>query len=395
MENQIDAAKLRLFDILTSGADYSELCECVAEFVRNPVALTLPTRTILAYSKDYSQKLIDEYLNAGKLMTDEESRNMEIQFDKSFKTGKSDVRIWNFVSTKHMNCGCIYNNNYVAVLDCPLINELPDISKKQIFELSSSVFVAAMKIHGLIKRNANHPMQIFLTALLNGDVNLAYQWFFRCNFILAPHTKYQVIWLMERTGERDEHFNLQLNQFCSSRKSMWCIPYDCGFVILLDARENKSIDSLGVAFGDQFGICVSDVYYDLKNTVSNLDLCRMALRYSKRDCNDVHIVCVDEYKALIAYSYAYYHSGLDIFSNNLLNTIHDYDQKYKTSYLETLRVCIHYNQNTDRMAEALKVRKNTVFYRMRQLKELFHIDLKDSRQLVNIYMSLCQQYHSN
>jgi sugar diacid utilization regulator len=199
---------------------------------------------------------------------------------------------------------------------------------------------------------------------------------------------------MPKENKSDNYAIIRLNQFCFSRKNMWCIPCNDGFVILLDARENSMLNSLENIFGEQFGICSSGVFDNLKDMPSHLELCRMALGYSKQDGNDNSVIIVEDYKAIIAYLYAYHHSKLNVFSNDSLKAIREHDEKYRTSYFETLRVCVHYNQNINKISDALHIQKNTAFYRLRQLKELFGIDMKDTRQLVNIYMSLCQEYHS-
>lgn len=58
--------------MLTNGADLVQLYELTAELCGIPVGITLPTRTLIAHSADYSEELLEEYTDHMLLATDEE-----------------------------------------------------------------------------------------------------------------------------------------------------------------------------------------------------------------------------------------------------------------------------------------------------------------------------------
>lgn len=396
MNISLEAAKAKLFDMVAAGADLSALCNCIAGFVGNPVDLTLPTRTIIAHSNDFTKELIDEYLSAGRLMTDEEYESMENKFNRTFGTGKAGVYLWGFTLYKRMGCGCLYKKKLVAVLDCPLVNALPNEEQQKIFEAAAAMLVVVMKERGMLQGTEQHPMQEFLTELLNGNINLAYQWTFRRNFIINNSSRFRVAWIVPSSEEFNSDAVLtRLYDFCSVRKNWWCVPREEGFVLLLDAADDSAMTGLVEILGVGFSICASDVFSDLRDLVDNLNLCRMALKYSTTSvAPGQRVVYVDEFKPLLAYFYAYANSGLNIFNNNTIERIKEYDGKFNTAYLETLRVCIHYSQDVDKMAQSLNLHKNTIFYRLRQLRELFGVNLKDTKQLTGFYLSLCMEFHT-
>lgn len=393
MEFSIKEAKIQLFDLLTSGADLNSLCNCLAKFVGNPVALTLPTRTIIALSNDYSNELLEEYTSTGKLMSDDEYRAMDNDFQKNFSTGKAEIFLWPYTHYKHLNCGCLYKKSFVAVLDCPVVNELPTPEQLSIFEAAAAMFVTAMKSMGMLSGYNLQPMNEFLTALLTGNINLDYQKLYMHDSVFEKAKSFQIVRLKLRDNVDANICEIRLNNFCVARKSWWCIPYDNGFVILLDAKENSNLPALAEAFGTQLRICVSDEFERINDALSHLELACMTIKYSESNIEPSILTYVDDYKPLIAYSYAHSNSGLNIFTSNILDKIKEYDKKYNTSYMETLRVCIHYNQEPGLIAEQLHLHKNTVFYRLRQLRELFGVDLKNTRQLVNLYFALFIEYH--
>ncbi len=242
-----------------------------------------------------------------------------------------------------------------------------------------------------VNRTKPDPIRAYLTALLADAADLDYRWLNMRNTAFETARSFRLAWLVSRGGSA-KLVEEKLLSFCSEQKSFWCVPSGGGFVVLLDAAETGRISALAEAF-EGLKICLSDEYENLRDTTAQLELARMALNFSATDLRGDNLIEVDDYKPLIAYFYARSNSNLDIFTNNLLERIKKYDAKCGTAYLETLRVCIHCNQDPGLIAHTLNIHKNTVFYRLRQLKELFNVDLKNMRQIANLYFSLCLEYH--
>ncbi len=395
MEHTLELAKSKMFDLVASGADLSTFCSLISELVDNPVSLVLPTRTILAHSKNYTKEFMNDFLQSFHSITEEEFENLNTNFDKTFSTGKAGLHIWAFTHYKHMNCGCLYKDNFVAVLDCPIAGKIPDETQMQIFEAAASMIVFLMKEKHLLDEIENQPMQEFMIALLKGNVNIAYQWTFRRDFILHEISAFRLV-LMSAKPEHTPTTRQknQVRNFCARQKNWWCVAQGNDFVILIDDSESGSLARLFENFYEHYQICVSDDFTDLRKLTTHLELCHMTLKFSGSSVEPKQVTYVDDYKSLIAYFYAYFNSEMDIFTNNTIKKIRAYDAEFHTSYLETLRVAIHYNLNTENISKHLNLHKNTVLYRMKQLNNLFDVDLKDIRQLVNYYLILCLEYHN-
>lgn len=71
----------------------------------------------------------------------------------------------------------------------------------------------------------------------------------------------------------------------------------------------------------------------------------------------------------------------------LLNELNVYDASKDTDYLHCLHAFIMTNRNTRAAAIALHMHRNTMYYRIDRLKELFHIDLDDDKLITNLYFS--------
>ena len=54
-----------------------------------------------------------------------------------------------------------------------------------------------------------------------------------------------------------------------------------------------------------------------------------------------------------------------------------YDREHGTAYLETAIMSVRFPGSPAEAASALSVHRNTYFYRMNKVKELFFVDLKD------------------
>ena len=386
MNPEIENIKSQYLNLLVNGANLSELCTLTAKFVANPVAILITSNSIIASSPDFSADLIEEYTNSGKHITVQEIEAEEKTFNEVLITGHTGIYIWRYSRYNHMSCGCIYNKTYVAWLDCPIVNDLPNRLKMDIFEIAAQVFVIALQINGLVRRNMQKPMQEFLTVLLNGSVN---QNIYIRKMINMTIPRFQLIWLSPKNNKPSyTQLFSQLTDFCAKLPNWWCVDHDAGFVILLDAAENTALGKLHKTVGQHLRICVSDEFNDLKEIGDHLQLTQMALFYANKNPSSDNIINVDSYKAIIAYAYAFDNSKLNIFNSDILRTIHQYDKEHNSRYLETLEACYRYRMDFDEISRKLYLHKNTIHYRVKRLKELFGVDFQDIPQAANLYLAL-------
>lgn len=76
------------------------------------------------------------------------------------------------------------------------------------------------------------------------------------------------------------------------------------------------------------------------------------------------------------------------FCHPLVREIQAYDAENHTSYLETLAEYLTHIDNPSLSAKNLCIHKNTFFYRMNKLKELFDIDLKDGVERMKLLLTM-------
>ncbi len=61
--------------------------------------------------------------------------------------------------------------------------------------------------------------------------------------------------------------------------------------------------------------------------------------------------------------------------------LQDYDERYHTDFIETLRTYLECDRSAAKAAEKLHLHRSTFFYRIKKLEELLDVDLNDSRLL--------------
>jgi hypothetical protein len=390
MEPEIENIMSKYAVLLINGANLPELCTLTSLIMENPVVILIPTKTIIAHSSDFSSDLVEEFTSSGKHMTLQENEAEYTAFNEALATGKAGIYHWRYSRYNHLSCGCIYKKNHVAMLDCPIINDMPDRRKMDIFEFAAQVFVIALQINGYISENIKQPMEEFLTVLLNDTENQK-KYVRKAYYYTIP--RYQLVWLApNKTNLSVMQLFSQLRDFCAAQRNWWCVEHDDGFVLLLDAAENAALGQLHKAVGQHLQICVSDEFGDMKEIRDHLQLAQLALFYVNKslysDSSSDSIVYVDSYKAIIAYTYALENSKLNIFDSNILRTIRQYDKDHNSQYIETLKACYRYRMDFDEISRKLYIHKNTIRYRVKQLKELFDVDFQDIPQTVNLYLTL-------
>lgn len=175
----------------------------------------------------------------------------------------------------------------------------------------------------------------------------------------------------------------------TSVKTKWYIQFEEGYAVITDGSEEISWTSLAASAEKRnILIAISDAFSNIKDIKINLKNAQYALRYSIINGTVTGIAKFDDYKFSHLISTAGDYLDLTLFTSNYIHEIEQYDIKNNSEYLNTLRAFIKYNRNTDEMSKALFIHKNTVFYRLKRLEEIFGIDLHNVYQISSLVCSL-------
>lgn len=80
--------------------------------------------------------------------------------------------------------------------------------------------------------------------------------------------------------------------------------------------------------------------------------------------------------------------NLKDFYHPVVSEIRDYDQKNHTYYLETLQEYLIYLGNPTLCSQNLHIHKNTFFYRINKIKELFSLNLESGRECMQLLLTI-------
>ncbi|NCB74353.1 MAG: PucR family transcriptional regulator [Clostridia bacterium] len=374
---------------LTNGANLSKLCNLTAKYTGNPIAVTLTSQTIVAVSKDYDQELVNEYVNTGKHTIDEEFTDLVSEFERLLLKGQPISKVLPFFSHRHSSCGCLFGINLIGVMDMPIVNHMPTKDELEILRIAASFFGLALTINGFSVKNNFHPIQNYMLGLLNNNINIiTYQNPYYLQALLKDICSFRLLLVRPTTYEQESRIESELLQFCRTNLNWWYIPYNHAFVVVIAAENLSHLPALVQRLGSSFMVCVSDDFYPFDKFPSYIRIAEFALDISAAEGSQESVVYTDDYKVFFAAAIAKHSDDSELFESSFFRRIKDYDERYSASYVDTLRAFFRCNQDTQKMAEKLFIHKNTVFYRLNRMKELFDIDYQDVKQLSNLYFSL-------
>ena len=69
-----------------------------------------------------------------------------------------------------------------------------------------------------------------------------------------------------------------------------------------------------------------------------------------------------------------------------------YDRQNNTQYLETLKEWLLHRMDYSATGKAMNLHRNSLYYRMQRIYELFGIELNDMNTDVQLYLSLCANH---
>ncbi len=75
------------------------------------------------------------------------------------------------------------------------------------------------------------------------------------------------------------------------------------------------------------------------------------------------------------------YTGLEVGIHHHIFWMQDYDERYHTDFVQTIRTYLECDRSAARAAEQLHLHRSTFFYRMKKLEELLGVDLNDSKLL--------------
>lgn len=387
----MEELKERYFEILTHGGNLTELCNLTAEYTNTPVAITLPTRTIIRKSANYTKELIEEYVSAFTCMEEEDTIEHVKEMNQFLMTGKPFSRMWIGSRYKRIDCGCFQEGKLVAVLDCPIVNGKASENAFEILQMVTDVFVTALRLNNYLSTDTRHPLQSYLSALLRGESIDAYQMKNVYNSYLKNNQSWRILWMLPRTPYIKKDMRENIKAFCSLNGGFLQIEYQDGYAVLLDEMGIRNIGYFVENSKKISYMCISEEFSDLRQAKKMLDMAVNALKIAKVEENADGLVRVEKYKTVIIYMAGYKKPPESVKEYSLIDQMQEYDKRHQSEYCETIRAWLFNEGDVFKIADKLKIHKNTVSYRLKKISEVFGINLKDCHVVTELYLTIVRE----
>lgn len=376
------------FDILNRGADLGSICELTSKLARTPVALTIPTRTIIARSSDYDDALVKEYTSSLLLCTKDEIKDQTEALERVIMCRKPSVAVLPYLQHKRINCGCFFKGKLIGVLDCPILEEIDIDEALKVIRTAAEVATIAMRANGYISTSTDNPMQIYLISLLNGNTDEWYQQKNLYNSALETIKDWRLVCIKAHNEDSKDSLMHSVRGFSSEVHDVWDAEFNELVVLLFNEITYKEEKERFFESCSNYGrVCVSDSYSDILTTDEHFEMCRLSIMFAEKENIDDKIIFVKNYKSLLALLAFVQYDRKKNYTRRTIESIVDYDREHGTGYFTTLAAYLLHKQNLSAVADKLYIHKNTVAYRIQRIEELFDLDIKDCRTITDLYLS--------
>ena len=387
----MEELKERYFEILTHGGNLTELCNLTAKYTNTPVAITLPTRTIIRKSADFTKELTEEYVSAFTCMEEEDTMEAVKDMNQLLLTRQPFSRMWLGSRYKRINCGCFQDGRLVAVIDCPIVHGRASENAFEVVKMAADVFVTALRLNNYLSADTRHPLQSYLSALLRGEIIAGYQMKNFYNSYLKSSSVWRIIWIYPRESYNKKDIKENLQAFCSLNRGFLQVAYKDGYAVLLDEMGIHNISYFVENSRKISYMCVSEEFTDLAQVKKMLDMTVNALKIAKVEENADGLVRVEKYKTVIIYMAGYKKPPESVKEYSLIDQIKEYDERHQSEYYETIRAWLFNEGDILKIADKLKIHKNTVSYRLKKISEVLGINLKDCHVVTELYLAMIRE----
>lgn len=80
-----------------------------------------------------------------------------------------------------------------------------------------------------------------------------------------------------------------------------------------------------------------------------------------------------------------------VYIHPVLQEIREYDIENNTDYIHTISIWLKSRMDDSIASDSLHIHRNTLYYRLKRISELFHLNLHDMNTCVQLYLSICSK----
>lgn len=388
IESQISADKEILFSYCYQNNKLDDILRKAHEFLNNPIILVDVSYKIIAMTDDFEnyrpdlkkQKALGYVLTENIAFLKKNKPHEEVNNQKHYKSSEySKTKSEWFFSKVYVE------NTEIAHLAIIGINHKLTLYDYEIIKFLNILISYNLGNREYFRNNKSMLHNYFVTELLNNEIKqpslLEYR-LHQINWKNKGH--YLIATLFESKGTfTNTKIQLLSNRIKTFFKNYAWTVYNNQIVILLTGinkdfsffMENSNL----ITFLEQnnLKISFSDFYSNLLDTHRYYVQSQFPIRYVKEKQTSDVIFFYENHKLEHVFSILQKETNLSDFYYQKIIDISNYDKTNKTSLLRTLDIYIQHVNNPTVASEKLFIHKNTLFYRINKIKELFSLDLNN------------------
>jgi len=384
--------KNELFDLTLKGISTQELVNYISKKFKNPVVLISKNFKIISYSdpKQVKDKTWLQAVERG-FITLEFGFNLA-NWKKFEKTNQEYLEFKEINNNTRRFYKLNFQNNLLGYLNFLEVDTKLDQFNDEDYELavkvlSKEVYITTSDIHNTNK----YTNEDILFSLHNQDFRSEIHFKQRVDSLqLNNYSKYQLIiadikdyisYNANTDNLKNEINNLFNNCVVITELNLLYILL-CNHEFILNREVMYFLNKKNLTFNLSSPFTKLYDYKIYENeALDALDLKKYLDQEKKvTSYNDVKI-----FKMLTSYEFQ---GGYQKYLDNTITAIIEYDEIHKSELLKTLYNYLKYEKSVKIVASKLFIHRNTVNYRVKQLRELFNIDFDDFYTLVKLYLSI-------
>ncbi|MDQ7092252.1 helix-turn-helix domain-containing protein [Desulfosporosinus sp. PR] len=158
------------------------------------------------------------------------------------------------------------------------------------------------------------------------------------------------------------------------------LAYNSGAIVILRNSDftfdRKALKAKLVALSEKFSFSVgiSSLFYDFKNLKRHYDECSLAIKYGLDEDPKMFIHFFEDYVLRHLTRFVFLENAENQFIHTKVELLHKYDLKNGTDLVRTLLIYFQFGQNKSLAAEEMHLHRNTLTYRLENIKNLVGID---------------------
>ncbi len=370
-----------LVDALLSTADFQSMVDIAEDILGTPIVLMDSIFNELSSSKGYPPDDFADYINRRQHMNDAAFAKALENVRATLMAGTPFIAEFAYMRRARMLCGCIVAGRLVGALRIPEMDSpLQDMDQEKVLDIARLLGMAII-VNGLPHRDETGATNL-LWGLLHGNMAHTYLENKLIKDVFPGIDRFRVAWHMSRSSEME--IRSKIDRILPDKQ--WTIGFNNGYVTLFADQGRDASDFHDQTRRQDLLLGISDVFSQVSDVQEYLLQARAAHYFALHHAMETGAAFFDDYKIDYMLAVASSRSKMGGI-RNVLRAISAYDEKNHTDYFNTLRAYLIKNQRAAEAAKALHIHKNTVFYRIGRIRELFAIDFTDMRSLTALYNS--------